>query len=334
MQNRLCEVSYEIISEDKVVYMRVGIDIGGMTIKIGLVNEAFDIIAKKVIPTESEVKTPAQVAESMAQAVKELLQENGLKEADCEGLGIACPGTSDPVAGVVVYSNNIVWENVPLIALMQKALNIPMALANDADAAALGEVLAGAAAGKENVLLLTLGTGVGGGVIINKKIFAGPFRGGCELGHTVIHMGGRPCTCGRKGCLETYASATALMQGARDKAAEYPQSLLNRLCEAQGGKMDGRIIFDAHRQGDATAIQVVDAYEDALCEGIANFINIFRPEVVILGGGVSAQKEYLTDALQDKVNKLCFGGSLGEIPRITTSVLGNDAGIIGAAYLT
>lgn len=314
--------------------MRVGIDIGGMTIKIGLVNDTYEIVDKKVIPTESDVKTAGQVAQAMAEAVKVLLQENGLCEADCEGLGIACPGTSDSQEGVVVYSNNIVWENVPLIGLMQKELNIPMALANDADAAALGEVLAGAASGKENALLLTLGTGVGGGVIINKKIFAGPLRGGCELGHTVIHMGGRPCTCGRKGCLETYASATALMQGAREKAAEYPQSLLNRLCEAQGGKMDGRIIFEAHRQGDQAAIQVVDEYENALCEGIANFINIFRPEVVILGGGVSAQKEYLTDALQDKVNKMCFGGSLGEVPQITTSVLGNDAGIIGAAYLT
>lgn len=314
--------------------MRVGIDIGGMTIKIGLVNDTYEIVDKKVIPTESDVKTAGQVAQAMAEAVKVLLQENGLCETDCEGLGIACPGTSDPQEGVVVYSNNIVWENVPLIGIMQKELNIPMALANDADAAALGEVLTGAASGKENALLLTLGTGVGGGVIINKKIFAGPLRGGCELGHTVIHMGGRPCTCGRKGCLETYASATALMQGAREKAEEYPQSLLNRLCEAQGGKMDGRIIFEAHRQGDQAAIQVVDEYENALCEGIANFINIFRPEVVILGGGVSAQKEYLTDALQDKVNKMCFGGSLGEVPQITTSVLGNDAGIIGAAYLT
>lgn len=314
--------------------MRVGIDIGGMTIKIGLVNDTYEIVDKKVIPTESDVKTAGQVAQAMAEAVKALLQENGLCETDCEGLGIACPGTSDSQEGVVVYSNNIVWENVPLIGIMQKELNIPMALANDADAAALGEVLAGAASGKENALLLTLGTGVGGGVIINKKIFAGPLRGGCELGHTVIHMGGRPCTCGRKGCLETYASATALMQGAREKVAEYPQSLLNRLCEAQGGKMDGRIIFEAHRQGEQAAIQVVDEYENALCEGIANFINIFRPEVVILGGGVSAQKEYLTDALQDKVNKMCFGGSLGEVPQITTSVLGNDAGIIGAAYLT
>lgn len=313
--------------------MRVGIDIGGMTIKIGLVNEAYEITAKKVIPTESDAKTPAQVVTAMAQAVKELLEENGLTEVECEGLGIACPGTSDPEDGVVVYSNNIVWENVPLIALMRQELNIPMALANDADAAALGEVLAGAAAGKENALLLTLGTGVGGGVILHKKIFAGPLRGGCELGHTVIKMGGRPCTCGRKGCLESYASATALMQDAREKTAEYPQSLLNRLCEAQGGKMDGRIIFEAQKQGDAAAVQVVEAYEDALCEGITNFINVFRPEVVILGGGVSAQKEYLTDALQEKVNKMCFGGHLGEVPDITTSVLGNDAGIIGAAYL-
>ncbi len=158
--------------------MRVGIDIGGMTIKIGLVKDTYEIAAKKVIPTESEQKTPRQAAEAMAMAVVDLLRENGLSLAECTGVGIACPGTSDPGSGVVVYSNNIAWKDVPLPAMMKEILNVPMAIANDADAAALGEVLAGAAAGRGNAILLTLGTGVGGGVILNKKIFCGPLRGG------------------------------------------------------------------------------------------------------------------------------------------------------------
>lgn len=313
--------------------MRIGIDIGGMSIKLGLVNEAYKIVARKVIDTCRESQTAEEIIARMAESVLELLDENGLTQEECDGLGIACPGTSDPAAGVVVYSNNIAWENVPLLAMLRKVLHIPMGLANDADAAALGEVLDGAARGKNSAVLLTLGTGVGGGVVIDRRIFAGPLRGGCELGHMVIARGGRPCTCGRRGCLETYASATALMKDAREKAAECADSLMNELSGNDLEEINGRVIFDAQKQGDPAAAEVVENYEENLSIGIANLINIFRPEIFILGGGVSAQKEYLTDALQSKVNDMCFGGALGEVPRIVTSDLGNDAGIIGAAYL-
>lgn len=314
--------------------MRIGVDVGGMSIKFGLVNEQYEIIAGKVIDTHRETQSAEEIIGRMAEAVKELLEENGLTQADCEGIGIACPGTSDPVNGVIVYSNNIEWKNVPILKMLREQLHLPMALANDADAAALGEVLAGAAKGRQNAVLLTLGTGVGGGVIIDRKVFSGPLRGGCELGHMVIAKGGKQCTCGRKGCLETYASATALMEEARAKAAEYPDSLMNELSGHNPENIKGKIIYDAKKRGDAAATAVVDNYEDNLSIGIANLINVFRPEVFILGGGVSAQKEYLTDALKDRVKEMCFGGSLGEIPPIVTSCLGNDAGIIGAAYLT
>lgn len=313
--------------------MRIGVDIGGMSIKFGLVNETYDIVGRKVIETHRETQSAGEIVERMAQAVLELLRENGLTQEMCEGIGIACPGTSDPKSGVVLYSNNIEWENVPILKMLGKHLHIPMALANDADAAALGEVLNGAAKGRENAVLLTLGTGVGGGVVINGKIFNGPLKGGCELGHMVIEKNGRQCTCGRKGCLETYASATALMEEAREAAVKYPDSLLNQLSNHDVNLISGKIIFDAEKQADPAAMAVVDYYEENLSIGIANLINIFRPEVFILGGGVSAQKEYLTDALQAKVNDMCFGGDLGGVPRIVTSNLGNDAGIIGAAYL-
>lgn len=313
--------------------MRIGVDVGGMSIKFGLVNEEYKIVARKVIDTHRESRTAEEIITSMAEAVLELLDENGLTQEDCEGLGIACPGTSDPLTGVVVYSNNIEWENVPLLDMLRKSLHIPMGLANDADAAALGEVLDGAAKGKNSAVLLTLGTGVGGGVVIDRKIFAGPLRGGCELGHMVITRDGKQCTCGRKGCLEVYASATALMNEAREKAADCPDSLMNQLSGNDPEKINGKVIFDAQKQGDKAAVEVVENYEENLSIGIANLVNIFRPEIFILGGGVSAQKEYLTNALQSKVNGMCFGGALGEVPQIVTSNLGNDAGIIGAAYL-
>lgn len=313
--------------------MRIGVDVGGMSIKFGLVNEKYEIIARKVIETHRDTQNAEEIIERMAKAVLELLAENGLEAEDCEGIGIACPGTADPQSGVVVYSNNIEWENVPMLEMMGKYLHIPMALANDADAAALGEVLDGAAKGKNNAVLLTLGTGVGGGVIIDRKVFCGPLRGGCELGHMVIVKNGKQCTCGRKGCLETYASATALMEEARKAAVSCPESLMNQYSDNDPLKINGKVIFDAQKQGDPAAVAVVEEYEENLSIGIANLINIFRPEIFILGGGVSAQKEYLTDALQAKVNEMCFGGSLGEVPQIVTSHLGNDAGIIGAAYL-
>lgn len=313
--------------------MRIGVDVGGMSIKFGLVNEAYEIVAGKVIETHRESQSAEEIIARMAAAALELLEENGLTQEDCEGIGIACPGTSDPVNGVIVYSNNIEWENVPILAMLGEKLHMPMALANDADAAALGEVLDGAAKGKRNAVLLTLGTGVGGGVIIDRKVFSGPLRGGCELGHMVIERDGKQCTCGRRGCLETYASATALMEEAREKAALYPESLMNELSGNNPDNIKGKLIYDAKKRGDAAATAVVEEYEENLSIGIANLINVFRPEVFILGGGVSAQKEYLTDALQAKVSRMCFGGNLGEIPPIVTSRLGNDAGIIGAAYL-
>lgn len=313
--------------------MRIGVDIGGMSIKLGLVDEEGRIAAKKVIETGSDRYTPEEIIGHIGEAALELLEENQISIGACEGVGIACPGTCDPKTGMVLYSNNIRWENVAILDILKKYVNVPMALANDADAAALAEVKFGAAKGRKNAILLTLGTGVGGGVILDGKIFTGSLQGGCELGHMVIVQGGKHCTCGRVGCLESYASASALMKMARNAAEAHPDSLLAQMCEGDPAKIGGEMIFSAKKQGDQTAAEVVDEYEDYLSAGIANLVNIFRPEAVILGGGVSAQKEYLTDAVQERVDRLCFGGSHGEIAKVVTSVMGNDAGLIGAACL-
>lgn len=269
--------------------MRIGIDIGGMSIKLGVVDDGYTIVAKKVISTNSREQTQTEIAEAIAQAVCELAEENALELSACNCVGVACPGTVDSGEGMVLYSNNLEWENLPLLEIMKQYIPAPMALANDADAAALGEVLAGAAKDKKNAILLTLGTGVGGGVILDGRIFTGILRGGCELGHMVIRQGGNLCTCGRRGCLEQYASATALMTAAREAAKQNRDSLMVQLCGDDLGQLNGKHVFDAAQMGDAAAITVIDEYEENLSEGIANLINIFRPEIVILGGGVSAQ---------------------------------------------
>lgn len=313
--------------------MRIGIDIGGMSIKIGIVNEDFHIIDRKVIATDSRVKTQTEIVEAMAKAVCELAENNHVRLSECGCVGIACPGTVDAENGIVLYSNNLQWENLALFEEMRRYISAPLGLANDADAAALGEVLAGAAKGRESAILLTLGTGVGGGVILGGKIFHGCLQGGCEPGHMAIRRGGKLCTCGRKGCFEQYASASALMAAGRKAANKNRDSLLSQMCGGDPSAIRGEHIFEAAERADAAAQRVVEKYEENLSIGIANLINIFRPEIVILGGGVSAQGENLTGELQDRVSRMCFGGAYGEIPPIVTSALGNDAGMIGAAYL-
>lgn len=330
--------------------MRVGIDIGGMSIKVGLVNEQGGILEKGVIRPDYKAEAPKVIAGQIVTEIFRLLNkyktviEGGLK------VGVACPGMLDVKKGIVLYSNNIEWENIPLLDYLKQytneqlsvnsglfgtaeMVNVEFAIANDADAAALGEVHGGAAVGKDSAVLLTLGTGIGGGVVIDRKIFNGKLTGGCELGHMAIVYNGRKCTCGRKGCLETYASASALMKSAREVAEADRESLMNELSEHDLDKINGKTIFDAQKAGDKSAIKVVDEYEEYLAAGIANLVNIFRPEIFIIGGGVSAQGNYFTDVLYEKVKPLCFGGNIGEVPPIVTSSLGNDAGIIGAAFL-
>ncbi|MDE6760823.1 MAG: ROK family protein [Lachnospiraceae bacterium] len=313
--------------------MRIGIDMGGMSIKFGLVNKKNQIVDKIVIPTRLDIPAEKMV-DYMTESVLELLEKHGLNIRDCAGIGIGSPGTVDDRRGEILYSNNFGWENVAIVTQMQERLPVSIKIANDADAAALGEVCAGVCKGVKSAVMLTLGTGVGGGVILDGKIFHGPLNGGVELGHMVIKAGGEQCTCGRKGCLEAYASATALLRMAKQAAGENPSSIMNRMCENRLENMDGVIPFEAAAMGDATAKKVIEEYEDNLATGIVNVVNIFRPEVVILGGGVAAQKENLTIPLEEKVKRFCFGGRHGEIARIVTSELGNDAGIIGAAALT
>lgn len=310
----------------------IGIDLGGTAVKIGILNRAYDLLAWTSIPTGA-ARPCGQVIADMGQAAEALLTDNGYTRADCIGIGIGSPGTIDSQNGVVLYSNNIRWEQVPLAAMLHKYIPVPVFVSNDANCAALGEVLKGAAAGYKNAVFLTLGTGVGGGVVIEGKIFEGGHAGGVELGHIKIGAEGRRCTCNRMDCLEAYASAAALIRDAKNMAAQHPASLLWELCGQQLEQMDAKMPFDAAQAGDPCAKKLVARYIRYLADGITDLVNIFRPDIVVLGGGVCAQGETLTEPLGQYLRENCFGGAAAHIPPVVAAKNGNHAGIIGAAGL-
>ena len=311
---------------------RVGIDLGGTNIKAGIVNEQQEIIAQGSVPTN--VQRPYQeIIKDMAELVQNLFKQSGLKANDIAGIGIGSPGTVDAKTGIVVYSNNFDWENIPLMEELHKYFEYPIAVSNDANCAALGEVKAGAAKDSDNVILLTLGTGVGGGIVVDGKIFEGGHAGGAELGHTMLVRGGEQCTCGRKGCLEAYASATALIRQTKEAAVAHKDSKIYEFCNHDITQINGKTVFDAAADGDITAKNVVDDYISYLGDGIVDFVNVFRPDKVLLSGGVCNQGAILTNPLNAYIKKYCFAGERGMIPEVATATLGNDAGIIGAAAL-
>lgn len=312
--------------------LRIGIDMGGTSIKIGVVNEKNEIIARTVLNTRIDIPA-AELIRHMGETVQRLLEDSGIPMDQCVGVGIGSPGTIDDKNGNVIYSNNYGWENVPLKDELKKYLPLPIYVNNDANCAMLGEVAAGAADGRKNVVFLTLGTGVGSGIFIDGKLFNGGMLGGTEFGHSILVSGGELCTCGRRGCMEAYASATGLIRDARRAMDGAPESLLWKLCEGDKEKVDAGMAFAAADAGDETAKAVTDQYLIYLADGIVNAINIFRPEVVVLGGGISNRGEKLVKPLNELVKKDCFGNAFVEPPKVVIAKLKNDAGIIGAAAL-
>lgn len=256
------------------------------------------------------------------------MEKADITPAHCASIGIGSPGTCDGENGVVARAYNLGWFNVPVCAMMTEHFGLPCRLSNDANCAALAETVAGAAVGCRNMVLVTLGTGVGGGIIQDGKIVSGVGGTGAEVGHALLVLDGEPCTCGRRGCWEAYSSATALIRQARQAAAEHPESLL-----AGAEEITGKTVFDAADRGDETANAVVDRFCDYLGAGVTNIVNALAPEVILIGGGISRQGERLLAPVRRYVEKNCFGGKDGAIPIIAAARLGNDAGIIGAAAL-
>ena len=304
-----------------------------MSIKAGLCDEEGNILVQESCPTVRD-EDGDRITKDMAALCLRVLEKGGVHPEDLEYAGIASPGTNDSERGVIVYACTLPFLHYPIAEKLSALTGIKkIYIDNDANAAAKGEATFGAAKGYKDSVFLTIGTGVGGGIIVDGKILSGFNFAGAELGHTVIIHNGKPCTCGRKGCLECYASATALMEQTREKMEQRKDSLMWKLCDGKIENVDGRTAFDANRAGDEAAKEVVDTYIGYLACGVTNFINVFQPEVFSIGGGISNEKDALLEPLKKIVEVEQYSRNSDKKTMIKIAELGNRAGIIGAASL-
>jgi len=310
----------------------VGIDLGGTNIKAGVVTSEGVILNKKSIKTNAD-RPMEDIVSDMGRLAAEVIAEAGLSRTDVKAIGIGSPGTPDNKTGYLVYSNNLPFNMTPMRKLIRGIVDLPVYINNDANCAAMAESVAGAAKGAADSVTITLGTGIGSGVIINNRIFSGFNQAGAEFGHTTIVAGGVPCTCGRKGCFESYGSASALIRMTKEAAAANPSSQINELIALKDGKVNAKIAFDAMRMGDSTATQVVETYIEYLSDGLANVINAYMPEILVIGGGVCNEGDPLLIPLREKtMSKPYFGPGVRKT-EIRLAKMGNDAGIVGAAMM-
>ena len=324
----LIEGDLEVIMAEVRTYY-IGIDLGGTYIKGGIVDDLGNIILKSKISTESE-GGDAHVTQRISSLVEELLQKSGLTISDVEGIGMGVPGMIDSKAGCVTYSNNLAWADFPIAEMLSQLTHLPVKIANDANVAALGEARFGSGKGVESLLLLTLGTGVGGGFVLDGSLFEGNGGAGAEFGHSVIVYEGERCSCGRRGCFEAYASASALIRDTRRAMEAHPDSRMWEL-----GSLDlvtAKTAFD-YLDVDAVARDVVEHYISMLGTGVVNYASVLRPHVILLGGGVCAEGERLIAPIQRRLDAELFGGGRGPKVDLRIASLGNSAGILGAAAL-
>ena len=311
---------------------RLGIDLGGTNIVAGIVDENYKIVAKAKTKTLSG-RPAAQIADDMAKVAREAAEAAGLTFDNISGFGIGSPGSVERQSGTVIYSNNLGFYDLPLANLMFERTGKRFSVANDADSAAYGEFIAGAGKGTTDFVMITLGTGVGGGVVLDGKIRSGFNGAGGELGHTVIQMNGQACTCGRYGCFEAYASATALIRQTKQSMIRNAGSVMWKLCDNDLSNVNGITAFDAMRAGDEAGKAVVDEYIGYLGVGVTNIVNIFQPEVFCIGGGVSGEGDTIIKPLEKLVSINNYARDIKKKTVIKTAELGNDAGIIGAAFI-
>lgn len=312
---------------------RLGIDLGGTNIVAGVVDENYKIIA--TASTKTLVPRPAEkIADDMASMVFAAAKKANVSLDDISSFGIGTPGSVDAKTGTVIYANNLGFSNVPLATMLKERTGKTFSVANDADSAAYGEFVAGAGRGTKDFVMITLGTGVGGGVILDGKIRAGYNGAGGELGHTVIQMNGESCTCGRNGCFEAYASATALIRQTKQAMIKNSSSVMWEICDNDFGRVNGLTAFDAMRKGDEAGKAVVDTYISYLSVGITNLINIFQPEVFCIGGGISKEGDTIIKPIERIVRSDNYARSIEKKTVIKAAQLGNNAGIIGAAFIS
>ncbi len=307
--------------------MYVGIDLGGTNIAAGVVDDEGKILTSSSRPTNA-VRGADAIAKDMAELAIEVIKDAGLTEADIKAIGVGSPGSVVNSTGVIAYSNNIDMVNYPLAEKIRSYIDLPINLENDANAAAYGEYAINGK-GTECFVFITLGTGVGGGVIIDGKLFRGFNGTGAELGHSVIVTDGEQCSCGRKGCWEAYASVTALIRQTKAAIDKNPDSLMCKMVQEEG-KVSGRTAFDAAKKGDAAAQAVVDQYIRYVAEGIVNMVNTFQPTKLVIGGGISKEGDYLLNPIKEFLLKNDYNKYLPKT-ELEIATLFNDAGIIGAA---
>lgn len=306
---------------------RIGVDLGGTNIAVGLVDEQYNMVAHASVPTLAK-RPAAQVVADICGAINSVLGRGGVLINACLSIGIGAPGICDVERGIVLRSYSLSWENIPVCAMLAEHFHVPIRLDNDANCAALAEVRAGAAVGYNNAVLVTLGTGIGTGIIIDGKLYSGLKGSGTEMGHMMLIMNGELCFCGRRGCWDAYASATALIIQAKQAALIRPESALNSL-----EKLTGKGIFEAAEQGDIAACAVVREYCGYLAVGISNIVNALAPEIILLGGGISKQGERILEPVRRYLSENCFDKRAEALPVLQVASLGNEAGIIGAAAL-
>lgn len=311
---------------------KAGVDLGGTNIAVGIINDQNEIIGRA--KTKTALPRPAvEILTDMANCVKEAAANAGISLDELDGVGIGTPGSVDRENGIILYANNLGFDKVPAGEILFEQLKRPIYLENDANCAALGEAVAGAGKGRKSFVAITLGTGVGGGIVADGKLVTGCNGAGGELGHIVIKFDGEMCNCGRQGCWERYASATALISQTKAAMLEHPESAMWNLC---GGKIDnvgGRTAFDAMRAGDPVGQQVVDHYTTYVAIGITDIINAMQPEMICFGGGICNEGDTLLNPIRDYVVKNRYSIYADTQTVLCRATLGNDAGIIGAALL-
>lgn len=307
----------------------IGVDLGGINTAVALVSEDGRVLERHSRPTP---RGSEAVVDGIAAAVVQVLSQAGQGIEQVGGIGVGSPGTIDTSTGVVEYWSNLDFRHVPLADMLRERLGRPVLLENDANCAALGEYAAGAGKGSRSLVIITLGTGVGGGAVLDGRLYSGFNNAGLEVGHMVIEYNGRPCTCGRRGCFEAYCSATALIKQARLAMQRDPDTALWRLAGDPEG-VNAKLVFDAMAQGDACAAALVEEYVNYLGSGVATLVNLFQPEVFCIGGGVAGAGEALFTPVREILEREDYARFNSRRTRLMRAQLGNDAGIIGAAML-
>lgn len=310
---------------------RIGIDLGGTNIVVGLVEQDFRIVDKCSVKTQVP-RSVESITADMAQMARTLLERNRLLWQDVASVGVGVPGTANPENGHMEDANNLGFDDVPFLPLLAKKIPVPVHFGNDANVAAWGEYLTGGYQ-EDSFVMVTVGTGIGGGIILGGSLWPGINGAAAEFGHMTIDHDGVPCNCGRRGCFEAMASANALITQAREQMRKHPESLLWSLCGGNAAKVEAKTVFDGAAAGDETARELLDVYITYLAEGITNIINVFQPAVLCVGGGVSRAGEVLLRPLREEVARRVYSRNSKRNTRIELAKLDNDAGILGAALL-